>query len=113
MEKITKVQEVSSFIVNFDNKHWNEVVLQLTIIGIRYITNYCNNYFKWRMEDLLTISEQLNTNKILFSNSFKTLVDNNSNKNNKYNNISNYHRNDNNIYNYNYNYSNSPILQKK
>ena len=46
MDKITKVQEVSSFIVNFDNKYWNEVIIRLTIIGIRYVTNNYKNIFK-------------------------------------------------------------------
>ena len=63
MDKITKVQEVSSFIMNFDTKSWNEVILRLSIIGIRYIKSYCHNYFKWRIEDLSLISEQLNKNK--------------------------------------------------
>ena len=60
MDKITKVQEVSSFIVNFDNKYWNEVILRLTIIGIRYVTNNYQNKFSWKLNDLNMILEQFN-----------------------------------------------------
>ena len=63
MDKITKVQEVSSFIVNFDNKYWNEVILRLTIIGIRYVTNNYQNTFSWKLNDLNNILEQLNKKK--------------------------------------------------
>ena len=56
MDKITKVQEVSSFIVNFDNKYWNEVILRLTIIGIRYVTNNYRSIFSWKLKDLNTLS---------------------------------------------------------
>ena len=63
MDKITKVQEVSSFIVNFDNKYWNEVILRLTIIGIRYVTNNYQNKFSWKLNDLNMILEQFNIKK--------------------------------------------------
>ena len=105
MEKITKVQEVSSFIMHFDSKFWNEIVLRLTIIGIRYITNRCHNFFKWKMEDLSNICEQLKPSKSFSTNNFKTFIDKNP-INNKYNII----RNENNIYNYNY--SNKTFFKK-
>ena len=97
MEKITKIQEVSSFIMNFESKNWNEIVLRLTLIGIRYITNCCKN-FKWRMEDILTICDQLKPNKTAFINNCKAII-NNKQKNDK-------------NYNYNYNYSNKTICKK-
>ena len=59
MDKITKVQEVSSFIVNFDNKYWNEVILRLTIIGIRYVTNNYKDIFSWKLKDLNLIIDNL------------------------------------------------------
>ena len=99
MDRITKVQEVSSFIKKFDCKYWNEVVLRLTIIGIRYIKNQCHHFFKWKLDDLALISEQLRLTKLVPSN-FKTFYGT------KFSNI--LKRNDNNDINkYNYNYSNS------
>lgn len=109
MDKITNVKEVSSFIMNFDDNLWNEVVLQLTIIGIRYINHYCHNYFKWRMEDLLLISEQLKQIKSPSLMNYKTLFDNNYIK--KYN--SNFNKNQNSLYKYNFNYSNLSIYKKE
>ena len=80
MDKITKVQEVSSFIVNFDNKQWNEVILRLTIIGIRYVTNNYKNIFSWKLKDLNEIIDQLNKTHI----SLKSISNNNkSNKKKK------------------------------
>ena len=106
MEKIIRIHEISSFIMHFDNKFWNEIVLRLTIIGIRYINNYCNNIFKWRMEDLSLILEQLKQNNSLLSSTNNKI---NINCNNKSNNKCN--RNDNEIYNYNY--SNSLFFKKE
>lgn len=93
MDKITKVQEVSSFIMNFDNKYWNEVILRLTIIGIRYVTNNYNNAFSWKLKDLNKIMEQLN----------KTKENKGKNINNKKDSKKEY----------NYNYSNSTFFKKK
>ena len=114
MEKITKVQEVSSFIMNFDSKFWNEVVLQLTIIGIRYVTNHYQDSFKWTMEDLLKISEQLISQKVKTANDLKEINDNNqNNKSNNDTSMSNSSTNKdflndkNNIYHLNYNYKSS------
>ena len=108
MDKITRVQEVSSFIKNFDSNYWNEVVLRLTIIGIRYIRNKYHNYDKWKIEDLSLVLDHLKYSKNL-SNNFKAL------HGNKMNNI--IKRNDNtnnNAFNkYNYNYSNNSFLNKK
>ena len=72
MDKITKVQEVSSFIVNFDNKYWNEVILRLTIIGIRYVTNNYRSMFSWKLKDLNTILDKLNKTKQQKKNNFKS-----------------------------------------
>jgi len=110
MDRITNVKEVSSFIKNFDDKMWNEVVLQLTIIGIRYINNYCQNYFKWRMEDLLLISEQLRQIKSPSLMNYKTFMNNNYTK--KYNNniLS---KNQNSLYKYNFNYGGLSIYKKE
>ena len=110
MDRITNVKEVSSFIMNFDDKMWNEVVLQLTIIGIRYINNYCHNYFKWRMEDLLLISEQLRQIKSPSLMNYKTFMDNNYIK--KYNNNI-YSKNKTSLYKYNFNYGNLSIYKKE
>ena len=114
MEKITKVQEVSSFVMNFDNKKWNEIVLQLTIIGIRYVTNHYQDSFKWTMEDLLKISEQLISQKVKTANDLKEINDNNqNNKSNNDTSMSNSSTNKdflndkNNIYHLNYNYKSS------
>ena len=98
MDKITKVQEVSSFIVNFDNKQWNEVILRLTIIGIRYVTNNYKNIFSWKLKDLNEIIDQLNKTHI----SLKSINNNKSNKKKKDTKKE-----------YNYNYSNSTILKNK
>jgi len=108
MDKITNVKEVSSFIMNFDDKLWNEVVLQLTIIGIRYINKYCHNYFKWRMDDLLLISEQLRQIKSPSIMNYKSFTDNNIKKYN--NNI--FNKNQNSLYKYNFNYSNLSIYKE-
>lgn len=110
MDKITKVQEINSFIRHFDNKFWNEIVLHLTIIGIRYIKNFCKNYFKWRMDDLSLILEDLKQNKSITPNIYKTNINYGTNSNNKYKN--HFNRNENNTYNYNYNYSNTAFLKK-
>ena len=72
MDKITKVQEVSSFIVNFDNKYWNEVILRLTIIGIRYVTNNYRSIFSWKLKDLNIILDKLNKSKQQKKNNFKS-----------------------------------------
>lgn len=74
MDKITKVQEISSLIMHFDNSYWNEIILRLIIIGIRYIKNNCNNIFKWRMNDFSLILEELKQNKSLSSNNYKTNI---------------------------------------
>ena len=108
MDKITKVQEISSFIRHFDNKNWNEIILRLTIIGIRYIKNYCQYFFKWKMEDLLLISDQLKQNKFILINNFKS----NFEHNNQNYNSNNFNRNENNLYKYNYNYSNTAFFKK-
>ena len=97
MDKITKVQEVSSFIVNFDNKYWNEVILRLTIIGIRYVTNNYQNTFSWKLNDLNNILEQLNKKKDSKRYNAKTHY---SNK-----------RETKKVYNYNYN--NSSLVRNK
>ena len=107
MDKITKVQEISSFIMHFDSSYWNEIILRLTIIGIRFIKNFCNNTFKWRMEDFSLILEELKQNKPLSSTNYKTNI--NYNNNNNFNNT--FNRNDNNFYKYNYNYSNTAFLK--
>ena len=98
MDKITKVQEVSSFIVNFDNKYWNEVILRLTIIGIRYVTNNYQNTFSWKLKDLNEIIDQMNK----ISTSHKSINNYTSNKKRKEAKKE-----------YNYNYSNSTILKNK
>ena len=90
MDKITKVQEISSFIMHFDSSYWNEIILRLTIIGIRFIKNFCNNTFKWRMEDFSLILEELKQNKPLSSTNYKTNI--NYNNNNNFNNT--FNRND-------------------
>ena len=59
MDRITKVKEVSSFILNFDHLYWNEVILRLTLIGIRYVTNKYQNAFNWDLRDLNMILERL------------------------------------------------------
>ena len=110
MDRITNVKEVSSFITNFEDKMWNEVVLQLTIIGIRYINNYCHNYFKWRMEDLLLISEQLKQIKSPSLMNYKTFMDNSYTK--KYNNNV-FSKNQSSLYKYNFNYGNLSIYKKE
>jgi len=110
MDRITNVKEVSSFIMNFEDKMWNEVVLQLTIIGIRYINNYCHNYFKWRMEDLLLISEQLKQIKSPSLMNYKTFMDNSYTK--KYNNNA-FSKNQSSLYKYNFNYGNLSIYKKE
>ena len=107
MDKITKIQEVNSFIINFDNKFWNEVILKLTIIGIRYIKNFCLDYFKWKIEDLSIISDQLKRNQFISSINYKTFFDHSNNNLFKH---KNYYRNENNIYNYNY--SNKTFFKK-
>ena len=104
MDKITKVQEISSFIRHFDSSYWNEIVLRLTIIGIRYIKNYCNSIFRWRMDDFSLILEELKQNKSLSSTNYKTNINYNNCNNN-------FNRNDNNFYKYNYNYSNTAFLK--
>ena len=76
-----KVKEISSFINNFDNKYWNEIIMQLTIIGIRYISKNCN-YSNLKIEDLIMIADMLKKNKTIESN---------------------LNRNENEMYNYNYN----------
>ena len=97
MDKITKVQEVSSFIVNFDNKYWNEVILRLTIIGIRYVTNNYQNKFSWKLKDLNIILEKLEKIK---EPKEKNLKNNYINKKESKK-------------EYNYNYNNSSLLKKK
>ena len=98
MDKITKVQEVSSFIVNFDNKYWNEVILRLTIIGIRYVTNNYQNTFSWKLKGLNEIIDQMNK----ISTTHKSINNYTSNKKRKETKKE-----------YNYNYSNSTILKNK
>ena len=97
MNKITKVQEVSSFIMKLDNKYWNEVILRLTIIGIRYVTNNYQNTFSWKLNDLNNILEQLNKKKDSKRYNAKTHY---SNK-----------RETKKVYNYNYN--NSSLVRNK
>ncbi len=80
MDKITKVQEVSSFIVNFDNKYWNEVILRLTIIGIRYVTNNYRSIFSWKLKDLNTILDKLSKSKPQKKNNFKSKLKNQEKK---------------------------------
>jgi len=80
MDKITKVQEVSSFIVNFDNKYWNEVILRLTIIGIRYVTNNYRSIFSWKLKDLNNIIDKLNKTKPQKKINFKPKSKNNDKK---------------------------------
>ena len=101
MDKITKVQEVSSFIVNFDNKHWNEVILRLTIIGIRYVTNNYHKFFTWNLNDLNEIIDEMNKTHI----SSKS-INNNNNKPNK-------KKKKDTKKEYNYNYGNSTIIKNK
>ena len=96
MDKITKVQEVSSFIVNFDNKYWNEVILRLTIIGIRYVTNNYQNKFSWKLKDLNIILEKLNKIKEPKENNLKNNYTNKKEPKKEYN----------------YNYNNSSLLKK-
>ena len=108
MEKIIRIHEISSFIMHFDNKYWNEIVLRLTIIGIRYINNFCNDIFKWKMEDLLLIIDQLKQNKALSSQiNYKTNINYNKKSKNKYN-----RNNNNELSKYNYNYSNTLFFKK-
>ena len=98
MDKITKVQEVSSFIVNFDNKYWNEVILRLTIIGIRYVTNNYQNKFSWKLKDLNIILEKLDKTKESKEKNLKNTNYINKKESKK---------------EYNYNYNNSSLLKKK
>ena len=59
MDKIFNIREVSYFLMNFDKTFWNEVILRLAIIGIRYSQKINHETKKWSFDDLLTISEQL------------------------------------------------------
>jgi len=83
MDRITKVQEVSSFIVNFDNKYWNEVILRLTIIGIRYVTNNYRSIFSWKLKDLNFILDKLNKTKQQKKNNLKAKSKNREKKETK------------------------------
>ena len=83
MDKITKVQEVSSFIVNFDNKYWNEVILRLTIIGIRYVTNNYRSIFSWKLKDLNFILDKLSKTKQQKKNNLKAKSKNKEKKETK------------------------------
>ena len=103
MEKITKVQEVNSFLKNFDINNWNDIIFKLTIIGIRFLRTKYHNFYKWSIEDLNLVSEQLKHSKVV-QNNFKSFYGN------KYSNL--YKRNENNE-KYNYNYSNKSFFTKK
>ena len=83
MDRITKVQEVSSFIVNFDNKYWNEVILRLTIIGIRYVTNNYRSIFSWKLKDLNFILDKLSKTKQQKKNNLKAKSKNKEKKETK------------------------------
>ena len=88
MDKITKVQEVSSFIVNFDNKYWNEVIIRLTIIGIRYVTNNYKNIFTWKLEDLNIILDNLTKNCNIYEKNPEIIKKENNNCHYNYSNTS-------------------------
>ena len=106
MDKITKVKEVSSFIKNFDGNNWNEIILRLTIIGIRYVRNKCKNFFRWRIEDLSFISEQLKSSKQA-SNNYKVFYGN------KISHIINRNNNINIFDKINFNYGNNSLNKKE
>ena len=59
MDELLNVQEICSFLLNFDKSFWNEAILQLAIIGIRYAKKIKHDPKKWIISDLINISDKL------------------------------------------------------